>query len=159
MFEITLSLHLLKHNENCWRVAPRQHVNEGCRRERQCSNEGKQAMKSLSTEAADSAGSSARRTARAGARRENCILNGHSSTKVGLGPGGWHRTRQERTDPSDAGAGDACRAWHRRGACGQHRHGSDNVCGGSGWLRQSRRPDRISPALPAAYGDGGVSRS
>ena len=33
--EITSSLHLLKHNETCWRVAPRQHVNEGCRRERQ----------------------------------------------------------------------------------------------------------------------------
>ena len=39
-FEVTLSLHLLKDNESCWRVAPRQHVNEGCRRERQCSNEG-----------------------------------------------------------------------------------------------------------------------
>ena len=45
------------------------------------------AMKSLSTEAADSAESSARRTARAGARREPCMLNGHSSTKVGLEPG------------------------------------------------------------------------
>ena len=46
------------------------------------------AMQSLSTEAADSAESSARRTARAGARREPCMLNGHSSAKVGLEPGG-----------------------------------------------------------------------
>ena len=43
-------------------------------------------MESLSTGAADSAESSARRTARAGARREPCTLNGHSSTKVGLEP-------------------------------------------------------------------------
>ena len=42
------------------------------------------AIKSLSTEAADSAESSARRTARAGARREPCMLSGHSSTKVCL---------------------------------------------------------------------------
>ena len=42
------------------------------------------AMMSLSTEAADIAKSSARRTARAGARREPCMLNGHSSTKMGL---------------------------------------------------------------------------
>ena len=42
------------------------------------------ALKSLSTEAADSAESTARRTARAGARRELCVLNGQSSTKVGL---------------------------------------------------------------------------
>ena len=45
------------------------------------------AMQSLSTEAADSAESSARRTARAGGRREPCMLNGHSSAKVGLEPG------------------------------------------------------------------------
>ena len=45
------------------------------------------AMQSLSTGAADSAESSARRTARAGARREPCMLNGHGSTKVGLEPG------------------------------------------------------------------------
>ena len=45
------------------------------------------AMQSRSTEAADSAESSARRTARAGARREPCMLNGHSSAKVGLEPG------------------------------------------------------------------------
>ena len=42
------------------------------------------AMQSLSTEAADSAESSARRAARAGARCEPCKLNGHSSAKVGL---------------------------------------------------------------------------
>ena len=45
------------------------------------------AMKSLSTGAADRAESSARRTPRAGARRDPFILNGHSSTKVGLEPG------------------------------------------------------------------------
>ena len=45
------------------------------------------AMQSPSTEAADSAESSARRTARAGARREPCMLDGHSSAKVGLEPG------------------------------------------------------------------------
>ena len=45
------------------------------------------AMKSLSTEAADSAESSAGRTARAGARCEPCMLNGHRSVKVGLEPG------------------------------------------------------------------------
>ena len=45
------------------------------------------AMKTQSAEAADSAESSARRTARAGARREPCMLNGHSRTKVGLEPG------------------------------------------------------------------------
>ena len=97
-------------------------------------------MKSLSKEAADSAESSARRTARAGARREPCMLNGHSSTKVGLDwsleaserkPMSKRRARvappESREDrPSDAWAGDVCRA------CGQHRHGSDNVCGGSG---------------------------
>ena len=44
-------------------------------------------MKVLSTVAADSAECSARRTARAGARREPCMLNGHSSAKVGLEPG------------------------------------------------------------------------
>ena len=46
------------------------------------------AMKPLSTEAADTTESSSRRTARAGARRESCMLNGHSSAKVGLEPGG-----------------------------------------------------------------------
>ena len=28
---------------------------------------------------------------------------------------------------SDAGEGDACQAGQRRGACGQHRHGTDFV--------------------------------
>ena len=46
------------------------------------------AIQSLSTETADSAESSARRTARAGAKREPCMLNGHSSAKVSLEPGG-----------------------------------------------------------------------
>ena len=41
-------------------------------------------MQSLSTETNDSAESSARRTARASARREPCMLTGHSSAKVGL---------------------------------------------------------------------------
>ena len=45
-------------------------------------------MQSLSAEAADSAESSARHTARAGARREPCMLNGHSSAKAGLEPRG-----------------------------------------------------------------------
>ena len=44
-------------------------------------------MKLLSTEAADIAKSSARHTARAGASREFCMLNVHSSTEVGLEPG------------------------------------------------------------------------
>ena len=73
-------------------------------------------MQSLSAEAADSAESSARRTARAGARRELCMLYGHNSTKVGLdnpmckrcAAGSTAREREDR--PSDAGAGDACRA-------------------------------------------------
>ena len=114
------------------------------------------AMKSLSKEAADSAESSARRTARASARREPCMLNGHSRTKVRLEPGSigkepdvdavragstarvkrgqtlgcrtvtssivalrnnrgshWPTEKQSHTAFSDA-----CRAWHRRGACG-----------------------------------------
>ena len=118
MFEITLSLHLLTHNE-------------------------------LSAEAAVGAElrSSPRRTERAGTRRESGMLNDRSSAKVGLETeniGADPDLRAVRAGsnarvdrPLDAGARDACRTWHRRGACGQHRHGADNVCDGSRQPRQS----------------------
>ena len=89
-----------------------------------------EAMKSLSTASADSAESSARRRARAGARREPCMLNGHSSTKGSLELGSVGKepdvpavrvgsTARDRVDrPSDAGAGGACWQWLRHGACG-----------------------------------------
>ena len=67
------------------------------------------AMQSLSTEAADSAESSARRTARAGARREPCTLNGHSSTKVGLEPGSIGREADVEAVRAGSTAGDRAR--------------------------------------------------
>ena len=104
------------------------------------------AMKSLSTEAADNAESSARRAARAGARREPCMLIGHSSTRVGLEPGSIGK----ETDYQAVRAGPGMASWWR-------------VRAAPPWIRQRLwweqvRPDRPSPALPAAYGDG-VSRS
>ena len=140
MFAITLSLHLLRHNETCWRVAPRQHVNEGCRRERQCSNEGS------SDEVAEYRSGRQRRILRQ-ARRKPCMLNGHSSTKVGLEPGSIGK----ETDDQAVRAGPGMASWWR-------------VRAAPPWIRQRLwweqvRPDRPSPALPAAYGDGGVSRS
>ena len=88
------------------------------------------AMRSLSEGAADSVElrSSARSTECAGTRREPCMLNDRSSAKVGLEPEGIGTDPDVRAvragstarvdRPSDAGAGDACQARHRRGACG-----------------------------------------
>ena len=67
------------------------------------------AMRSLAAEAADSAllRSSARRTERAGTRREPCMLNDRSSDKVGLEPEGIG------TDPDVRAvrAGSTAREW------------------------------------------------
>ena len=107
MFEIVRYLLLLKSNQTCCRVAPRQHVTEGC--------------SNVVAEVADSTAlqTSERRTGR-DARRAPCMLNVRSSAKVGLEP---EDGSQERTDPRDAGAGDACWEWRRHGACGWHRRG------------------------------------
>ena len=104
------------------------------------------AMKSLSTEAADSAESSARRTALAGAIREPCMLNGHSSTKVDLEPGSIGKEPDVRAGSTarDREWTDACWEWHRHGACGQHRRVE-------GWITYR--------LCHRACGDGGVSRS
>ena len=89
----------------------------------------KEAARSLSKEAAMNAElrPSARRTGCAGARREPCLTERSQQCQGGLGA--WkhdlHGQREDR--PSDAGEGDACHAEQRRGACGQHRHGTDFV--------------------------------
>ena len=84
------------------------------------------AMRSLGAEAVVSAElrSSARRTERAGTRREPCMLNDRSSAKVGLEAEGT------RTDPN-------VRAVRAGSTARERMQGSDNVCGGSGQRRQS----------------------
>ena len=115
------------------------------------------AMKSLCTGAADSAESSARRTARAGARREPCLLIGHSSTKVGLELGSIGKEPDVRAVRAGSTARD------KRGqtlGCRSRRRLPDMA---SSWRVRAAPPggrlDHQSPALPAAHGDGGVSRS
>ena len=94
------------------------------------------AMKSLSTEAADSAESSARRTARAGARREVNFLYAEWPQQYQGGLGAWEASERNpmcewctRVAPPVTESGQtlgcrgrsACWEWHRQGACGQHR--------------------------------------
>ena len=77
-------------------------------------------MQSLGAEAALSAElrSSTRRTGRAGARREPCILNDRSSAKVGLEPEGIgtepdiRAVRAGSTAGLKAGSPIACATWH-----------------------------------------------
>ena len=53
--------------------------------------------------------------------------NALSSREGGLGAWKHDLHSQGEDRPSYAGEGDACQAGQRRGACGQHRHGTDFV--------------------------------
>ena len=119
---------------------------------------GSAAMKEAAMKPVDSAESNARRTARAGARREPCMLNGHNSIKVGLEHGSVGKETDEQavragSNRQSQGVARPCRrrlpgmasSWRERAPP---------------WIRQRVAPPELKAGSPiAAYGDGGVSRS
>ena len=116
------------------------------------------AMKSLSTEAADSAESSARRTSRAGARREPCMLNGHSSTKVGLERGSIGKETHEQAGRVGSTARD--KRGRTLGCRGRRRlpdmASSWRVQKAPPWIRQRlwwkrAAPEELKARSPIAY--------